>query len=311
MKDKRFLKRTLGCAFAICLLAAVTTPAALASYYSSFEWQINGQSMAKQGIYAETTAASGELVLAGTALGSPFKASCPTSSAVGAIQQGGTASETIELNGCAMVEPSNCTISSSLPLNGINSKQFTEFGAPMFEKQTGGGIVDSLKISKCAIAGTFPINGTLTGLGQTENWQLENQPLTFSGGIDEYVGTGLTVGGLPATLTGTLSRHLTGSHAGAGWGYLLQPNYEWQTGSSTMKELSRSEEVTRGTGSGFVLTSQILGSKFKATCSSATSAGRIMLQGKEEEEERHISAVATGAKEAGHAASLPRMLSKI
>jgi hypothetical protein len=70
----------------------------------------------------------------------------------------------------------------------------------------------------CAVAGNYPLKGSIAGKGLAWGTEVVEQPLTFSAAIDAVTGKKLTFGGEPATLEGDLISKLSAGNLGKKWG---------------------------------------------------------------------------------------------
>jgi hypothetical protein len=137
-----------------------------------------------------------------TIFGGTISITCTSQASVGTIENpsesktGIVSGMTFELSGCAISEPAGCKLSGTTITFETIKGTAVEFGeksmAVKFEP-TGSKFV-TLKISECAIAGSYAYAGSFRGIDNPSSSSLE-----FTAASSE----GFNVGGNPATLEGT------------------------------------------------------------------------------------------------------------
>jgi hypothetical protein len=110
----------------------------------------------------------------------------------------------LEYSKCAMSAPAGCKIGESLKTGALKSVATTakEVSSVKFEPESGTKIA-SLTITGCALAGTYPIAGSLTGVVPNTN-QSKVEFTTTSG-------SALTIAGNSATYTGFTRAEVEGT----------------------------------------------------------------------------------------------------
>jgi hypothetical protein len=225
----RILKRAGGIV-GLAMVASLAICAVAVASASATTWKANG-SLFTNG-QSETVTASNSSSLGGTGftleskvLGKAFKltATTLTGSEVKISQSGSEALDSGKLifSGLTVVEPSGCGV-ETITTEPLSSKLETKTGLTsgladhLFP--TSGETFAKIKVTTCAIAGTYPVKGSVYGETNKLGVLAVNQPLKFSPAINTAAGGKLLLGTEEAKLTGTGINTLSGTNAGKSWG---------------------------------------------------------------------------------------------
>ena len=143
------------------------------------------------------------------------------------VQNGSTVEGTgkLRLNGVTLDEPAGCKVSSTLetvPARGVVAHGNTEATkSQLYMKFTpvSGEVFMTIKITECAVAGSYQLKGSLYGkFVNPTGVEAVNQQIAFSAAINASQGGALTFGKEPAVLTATVEGAMSGANAGKTWG---------------------------------------------------------------------------------------------
>ena len=121
-------------------------------------------------------------------------------------------------SGLTVVEPSGCgveTITTEPLSSKLEAKTGLTSGLADHLFPTSGETFAKIKVTTCAIAGTYPLKGTLYAETNALGVLAVNQPLKFSPAINTAAGGKLLLGTEEMTLTGVGINTLT---SGLSWG---------------------------------------------------------------------------------------------
>jgi hypothetical protein len=140
---------------------------------------------------------------------------------------GGVDSERMEFTGVTVTKPKGCTVGSgTLTTNRLKSTliepaadktNLYDLFAPEFGEELASVVISG---GSCAVAGTYPLKGSIAGKGNAWGVETTELPLRFSAGTDSTTGHKLTFAGEAATLEGTYYTYLSnlGGHFGSVFG---------------------------------------------------------------------------------------------
>jgi hypothetical protein len=159
------------------------------------------------------------LVLKGTVLGAETEItatglSCPESTIFNTVVSGenmATAGGKLTLTGVKVSKPAGCGISETITTESLLTTLHMELSTPniyfTLHAATEGGNIVSVKITGCAIAGTYPVKGVGVGRFANQTGVLaKNQPLIFDATSNAF--GSLNLAGKPATVTGEANSEL-------------------------------------------------------------------------------------------------------
>ncbi len=239
------------------------------------EWLVEGTTMAARGLSQESVAGSGgPITLSGKLLGQAFEMSCTPSSS-GSILKGGGGEGSLTLSGCAVAKPSSaCTVPASIVL-AAKSELFFQLGHVLYERfrPASGTSFASFAVSKCAVAGTYPLKGLFAAQIDSSLGEAVERPRGFSLAINEAAASGLVLGVNAASLTGSLKYHLSGANAGKRWSEKM--GHEWSVGGGTFADRNLPEEAVTGSGAPLTISGKLLGQAFEMSCTPSSSGSLI------------------------------------
>ena len=218
----------LGLALAaVMALSAVTASAASASPVTKkSQWEIGETAVSTPQSVVCSKKGTSNLVLSGTVLEAPTKLEATGVKCVEAtISNEVVSSENmavdagkLEFTGVKVVEPAGCTVAETLTTEALKTRLYMDSTTTTkvfdrFEPAAGEtGKFISIKISGCAIAGTYPVKGFTYGEAENATGVLaSNQPLAFNAATNEV--STLTLGGNPAKITGEANNELASGAA--------------------------------------------------------------------------------------------------
>jgi hypothetical protein len=238
MSTKKHLGRIIG----LAIMATLAVSAFVAATASAHQWTIGGQTLS---VLKGTGTANGVGVTAeleggttaklkGTLLGKTFVLTSTTvDSDEGTIfQEGNVAKDSgiLTFSGLTVDEPAGCAVESPIKTKPLT----TELVTHKFKDENGtettslkaydkffpeeGEVFATIKVTGCAVAGSYNVKGVV--YGEAEEWGVEkvNQPLNFSPAINATLGGSLTLGSNAAELTASGTNHLIGALAGSAFG---------------------------------------------------------------------------------------------
>jgi hypothetical protein len=219
MGKRRSLK-VLGLA-----VVAVLAFAVMASAASARSWKIAGTALSgSESVACKTstgftlTSKVGEVNLVLKATG----VNCIGSSKITAPSSD---SGTLEFTGVTVEKPKNCSVSEGkITTNPLTTELLEPSGDKtngydLFRPTTGEEFVTvHITGSLCAVAGNYPVKGSIAGKGNTWGTEAVEQPLAFSPATDTLTGKKLTFGGEAATMEGTALNRLSGTNVGKVFG---------------------------------------------------------------------------------------------
>jgi hypothetical protein len=131
-----------------------------------------------------------------------------------------------KLTGVSIVEPSACQTGPYNEGENVTRKGFRLFGFTLWETfktdpfSSEEVALTTVKLENCAIAGTYPLTGSLTAKLTNGESLATEQIAVFSAANQKEGGGSLKFGGVAATLTGEMATSLSGKNAGKEWGML-------------------------------------------------------------------------------------------
>jgi hypothetical protein len=230
MSNKKHLLRTLGLALmAVMAFGAIAVASAQATITEAGHWKVAGTKLAEgtsKGVGAKLKTGT-TATLKGELLSIKVTITAGTLSATeGLIYNKPKAHDEGFLNfgSLTVVEPANCTAVSTTGASTITTSKLT---SQLFDHSTSTHAYDKfftetvegepeafakvkLTGAKCAVAGTYPVKGTVFGEGNVWETEVAEQPLKFSPTINTTLGGSLTLGPNPATLEAEAINTLTG-----------------------------------------------------------------------------------------------------
>jgi hypothetical protein len=227
MSTKKHLIKVIG----LAVMAALAISAFASATASAHQWTIEGETLSK--IKGEGTAngtgvtasAMTPFTLTGTVLGKKFVLTSTTLVADEAIifQEGNVAKdeETLTFSGLTVDEPAGCSVESPITTKRVTSTVITHTGNNhVFTtfKPEEGEVFATIKVSGCAIAGSYNVKGEVGAEGDEWGVETVDQPLKFSNAIQTTLGLSLLLGTSAAELTGEATVTLTGGFAGKKFG---------------------------------------------------------------------------------------------
>jgi hypothetical protein len=121
----------------------------------------------------------------------------------------------LRLTGVTVLKPAGCTVAETLETEPLSTRLQMDTageGVTYDRFEPTGGLFLSLKISGCAIAGTYPLEGFFYGQALNATGTLAaNQPLVFDATTNGF--GGLKLGGKPAGIAGELNVELVTGEA--------------------------------------------------------------------------------------------------
>jgi hypothetical protein len=218
MSNKRHALKVLGlavmAALAISALASVTA--------SASTWTVEGGSV-PQAVKA-TLKAGSTAKLEGTLLGQDFVLTATTLSSMApegeegdaTIYQEGAKAKAkgrLSFSGLTVDKPAGCTVTSPIVTKNLTGEVVKHTGSGngfvKFTPTTGAGTTfANITVKGCAVAGTYPVKGTVYGEGNAWGTMAAEQPLNFTPAINTTLGGGLTLGTNAAKLTAEGVNHL-------------------------------------------------------------------------------------------------------
>jgi hypothetical protein len=128
-------------------------------------------------------------------------------------QEGTKASATVTLgfSGLKVDRPAGCTVAEPLVTRDLTAEVVehptSEHAYVKFFPEEGETFA-TIVVKNCAVAGSYPVKGTVYGEGDVWGTESVNQPLNFSPAINETLKGALTLGVKPAKLTAEGTNHL-------------------------------------------------------------------------------------------------------
>jgi hypothetical protein len=212
MSHKRHALKILG----VAVMASLAISAFAAASASASHWTVGGSGATlteatnvEASLKPETSAK-----LVGTLLGQTFELTATTLSSSGwegtgsaTIYQEGLLSKAkgrLSFSGLTVDKPSGCTVTSPIVTKNLTAELIDHTGnehafVKFFPEE--GATFATIVVKGCAVAGSYPVKGTVYGEGNVWGTETAEQPLNFSPAINETLGGALTLGVNPATLT--------------------------------------------------------------------------------------------------------------
>jgi hypothetical protein len=208
----------------------------------AFEWEIGGKALGAGGLnLAQETIGSTNVAGAGAppprfpyTIAVPalnLSIECLEESGVGKIFPGGTGESTLTLGSCAVILPKLAFCVVGVPIVLQVKESLIKTGGLTYlvlEPLVAGGTMAKIKLTKCALAGEYPLKGAVAAETEFTLFEAVEQSISFSPAISTLVNAELKTEARPqlqllfglngATLTGTSYRVLTGAHVFAEWG---------------------------------------------------------------------------------------------
>jgi hypothetical protein len=208
MTRKRHVLKVLG----LTVVAALAITAfASASASAAGTWKVEGTALTEgtaNGVGVNAALETGSTAtLKGKLLGQEFVLTSTVLSSSGGLiyQEGGAKDEgVLEFSGLTVDKPSpTCAVESPIKTKQLKSELVDNGSANAYDKffPAEGEVFATLKISGCAVAGSYNVKGTVYGKGNTWSTEVASQPLTFTPAINTELGGALTLGTSPAELT--------------------------------------------------------------------------------------------------------------
>ena len=193
----------LGALTASLALLAVAGTSAQAATWTVEGSKISEKISLESGLKKETTAK-----LVGKVLGSEIVITAQKmAGSEGVIIQSGSVAKTsgiIEFSELSVDTPAGCKVESPIKTKTLTSEAVDHSGnvhafGKAFPEE--GEVFATIKISGCAIAGSYNVKGTV--YGEAEEWgtALATQPIKTTPAINETLGGSLTLGTSAATMT--------------------------------------------------------------------------------------------------------------
>lgn len=240
----RSSKRKLGIYMA-ALMATFALGAGAASGAQAFEWQVGQRSLEGLNLASVHLTGSGEsFSITSVVLGQPVKLACGSAVGGGSILPGGGGTSPISLSKCSVAAPAKCNVPSPLVLDA--RIELIEHSGKIYEKlvpQTGTALATIVFGGpECVLnEAEVPLKGAIVGAGLlSENYA--SKSLAFSPAINSETGATLTLGGQPASLSGTIGQELQMPFTGEPWRALPgaskeagEPNTNWQVAGVGLK----------------------------------------------------------------------------
>lgn len=207
------------------LLAALVVAAFAASTSGAAVWEIGTTKFTNGQSESVTTKAKTNFTLESKVAGTAVKLTATGVECVEcSIDQIGTGesgqahgSGKFKFTGVSISEPAGCTVPSTITTNTITRTTLiikstpttyttlhTHEESPFF----------TLSVSGCALAGSYPVKGTLAGMTNATGVLAAEQPVAFSAANQKAIGASLTIGKEAATLTGEALVRLSGVNVG-------------------------------------------------------------------------------------------------
>jgi hypothetical protein len=185
------------------------------------QWYINGSKLASGSSETVTCAKTGtEPIILSTTIGGgaitirSTNVECVESK----ITQTGTMAEDsgkLRFIGVSVVEPAGCSVAATLTTEALKTHLEMD-GTTTYDRfEPAAGPTEkfiTLKITKCAFEGSYPIKGYVRGRSNPTGTAAVIQPLTFDSSSAAV--SGLTIGGNGVTFTGTFANTLS---SGLSW----------------------------------------------------------------------------------------------
>ncbi len=189
-----------------------------------FEWTVANAVLIDKGISEETVTpavkAGTEFTFESKILGSEFVLKAKKLNGESTkIVAGGTGSGVFSFSELSVSKPAGCTATSPLKTNSLKT-ELVEVKGTLYNKfaPASGETLANVVITGCAIAGSYPLKGTVYGQAEPIFTELTAEPLTFSKAINEAAGGSLTLGKEAATMAGAATYSLSGGNSGQKFG---------------------------------------------------------------------------------------------
>jgi hypothetical protein len=225
MSTRKHFAKILGMA----IVASLAIAAFAAASASASHWKVEGAKLAEgtangKGVSAALKAGT-TATLKGKLLGQEFVLTATTlSSSEGRIYQEGTESKDegfLEFSGLTVDKPAGCGIESPIKTKALKSllvdhSTSTHAYDKFFPAE--GEVFATIKVTGCAVAGSYNVKGTTFGEGNVWGEEFVEQSLNFSPAINTTLGGALTLGTSAAELTLEGVNTLNGAEAGKKFG---------------------------------------------------------------------------------------------
>ena len=204
-------KKHLGKIIGLAVMAALVISAFASASASAATWTVEGTKLGEgtaNGVSAHAVLKTGTVgTLKGTLLGKKFVLTAATlSSSSGTIfQEGAKAKDSgfLEFSNLTVHEPAGCTVESPIKTKALTSELVDHSGsADAYDKffPEEGEVFATIKVSGCAVAGSYNVKGVVYGTAEEWGKALAVQPLTFNPTINATLGGSLTLGSNAAEL---------------------------------------------------------------------------------------------------------------
>lgn len=186
-----------------------------------FNWQV-GSSELTPGQTESIMVSGGPIAFDMPLFSGHVKFSCSGVSATNSrITFGGGSEELLTFTGCALSQPTGCTVAKSLPTVSLRSslRNVSGYDYQTFAPTLGPtSPLMMVQIEGCSAAGSYQLTGSFTGKGTQDGVMATSQALEFSPTIDAAFGTWIMSGKAATTITGSMKWVLSGGGAGKEWG---------------------------------------------------------------------------------------------
>ena len=207
MSTRKHLAKLIG----LAVMAALVISAFASASASAATWTVEGAKLGEgtaNGVPAHASLKSGaSAMMRVTLLGKKFAITAATFSSLGGtIFQEGTrakASGVLEFSGLTVHEPAGCTVEAPIKTKALTGELVDHSGSSLAYAKfvpEEGEVFTTLKISGCAIAGSYNLKGVVYGQGEEWGKELKFQPLKFSPTINSTLGGSFTAGSNSAEL---------------------------------------------------------------------------------------------------------------
>jgi hypothetical protein len=207
LKKRRSLKLVGLAVVAVMAFSAIAANAA-----SARSWNVNGSALTGS---AGVTCSGGPFTLASEVGGLAIQLHATGVECISSvITAPNKDSGSLKFTGVTVEKPSTkCTVpGGSLTTNALKTELLEvsgkTHGYDLFTPASGSEFL-TVTIASCAVAGEYPVEGSIAGEGEVWGTEQVEQPLNFSSAIDGVTGHSLTFAEEAASLTGTAKNKLT------------------------------------------------------------------------------------------------------
>jgi hypothetical protein len=209
MSTRKHVVKIIG----LAVMAALAISAFASASASAATWTVEGAKLEEgtaKGVSASAKLKTGTTaVLEGELLGQEFVLTSTTlSSSSGTIFQEGTKAKdsgVLEFSGLSVDKPSpTCAVESPIKTKSLTSELVDHSGSTKaYDKffPEEGEVFATIKVSGCAVAGSYNVKGVVYGEAEAWGVSLASQPLKFNPTINATLGGSLTLGTKAAKLS--------------------------------------------------------------------------------------------------------------